>query len=343
MGFDYAAKIQALLANADDEGNSDAARATYRAKAEELMSTYRIAEEEALAVDPGSVAPIVHTVLIRKAEQGGGTLAYRYDEIFRLVSQHTGVRVHIARTSTWDTLATVVGYEGDVRYTEFLWTAAYLMFATRIDPTWDLAKSDADNIFLMRQAGIERRRIADMAWGNGEDAAARSKVQRIYKQEAARRGEDVVAAGLGFNTSNYRAAYADAFVATLRRRLREARDAADTVTGGMVLHGRAGRVDEAFYTQFPHERPSTEAATPWVDPRTGCAKCAKAKSGACNDHSYMRSRSWTAEDERRHQSRTNSTSARAGAASGRTAAEGVTISRTERAGRLDPSGTAIEG
>lgn len=343
-GFDYAAKIQGLLAYADDETQPDEARANYRAKAEQLMRAYRIAEEDALATDPTSATPMTHTVLIKNAGQGNGDLNSSYSDIFRLITKHTGVRVNIAYTGDWGLMATVVGYEGDVRYTDFLWTAAYLMFSTRIDPTWDKTKTEDENIFLLRQSGIERRRIADMAWGNGEDAAARSKVQRIYKREAARRNEPVMAAGLGFSTATYRQAYADAFQMTLSRRLREARDAADSVGGSLVFYGRSARVDEAFYVAFPHLRPTNTPAEPWVDPRTGCAKCAKAKSGACNDHFYMRPRNWTQADEARHQARTNSSSAQAGRASGRTAAEGVTIARgTDRAGRLDPSGTAIEG
>jgi hypothetical protein len=341
-GFDYAAKIQGLIANAENEALDEGVRATYRAKAEELMRKYRIAEEEALAVDPTSSSPISHSLLIKRAGQGQGDLSSMYGQIFHTIARHTGVRVNIGYTGDWALSATTVGYEGDVRYTEFLWTAAYLMFSTRIDPTWDANRSEAENIFLLRQSGIERRRIADMAWGNGEDAAARSKVQRIYKSEAARRGEDAVASGLGFSTATYRQAYADSFLHTLARRLRDARDAADSVSGGLELHGRADRVDEAFYTMFPNLRPSTAVAEVWTDPRTDCPKCQKAKSGACNDHAYMRDRGWSKADEARYNARHNSSSARAGAASGRTAAEGVTISRTERAGRLDPSGVALE-
>lgn len=342
---DFANKIAALLASADDMSYPDAIRAGYRAKALELMDKYNLAEEEALASDPTSSLPIIHTILIRKSGQGNGDLGHMYRTIMEYIARHTGVRLHVKTLADWGQSATVVGYEGDVRYTELLWTSAYLMFATRIDPTWDASKSEVDNIFFMRQAGIERRRIADMAWGNGDDSTARAKVQRIYKQEAARRNEDVLAAGLGFNTKQYRESYAQAFVLTLNRRLREARDAADSVHGQMVFAGRSARVDEAFYTKFPTLRPSNlpvPAADAWVDPTTTCAKCAKAKT-TCREHTYMRPRAWTATDEARAYRRENGTSARAGKASGRAAAEAVGISRTERANRLDASGVAIEG
>jgi hypothetical protein len=230
--------------------------------------------------------------------------------------------------------ATVVGYEGDIRYTEFLWTAAHLMFATRIDPVWDESRTPEENIFFLRNAGIERRVIADKAWGNGNQASARSRVQRIYIREATRRGEDPRATGLGFDTATYRQAYADSFTATLARRLRIARDAANSVGGGLVLHGRSERVDEAFYGVFPAMRPSTEPAKPYV-----CPDCTDNK--VCK---RCKPRAWTKADEAAYQRRTNSTSARAGASSGQAAADGVVITRGHTtASRLDASGRAIEG
>jgi hypothetical protein len=334
MAFDYASKIAALLAHAEDPATPDEARQTYRDKAAQLMKDYQIAEEEAIAVDPTSATPISRDIVIQSANVGQGDLSHWYAEVFRQICRHTGVRYHTHYDEDWSVVATVVGYEGDVRYTEYLWTAAYLMFCTRIDPVWDSSRTEAENIFLLRNSGVERRRIADMAWGNGTDAAARSKVQRIYVREAARRGEDARAAGLGFHTDTYRAGYADAFTTTLRRRLQMARDAADSVGGGLVLAGRADRVNEAFYVRFPSERPPADPAGPYV-----CADCTDTKP--CKIH---KPRKWTARDEADFQRRTNSASARAGQASGQRAAEGVDVQRGHtKAQRIDASGVAIEG
>lgn len=347
MARDYAKLIGDLLRNANDESLPEEARQQYRNKAAEWMKEYQIAEEEAIAEDPTSALPIVKTILIRAAGAESSEITNRSEMIFKYIADHCGVRYLVQRTATWDVEGTVVGYGGDIRYFEFLWTAAYLMFATRIDPRWEIDRSEADNIFFLRQAGIERRRIADMAWGNGHEAAARSKVQRIYLRECARRGETPLATGLGFTASSYRDAYSEMFIATLRRRLRLARDAADSVGGGLVLHGRSDRVDEAFYERFPSLRPSTlpVVSEPWVDPRTGCAKCTKAKSGACNDHSYMRPTKWTQADERREQTRRYGASAQAGRAAGEMAAEGVNLARGAgtRAARLDRANGALEG
>jgi hypothetical protein len=346
MARDYAKLIGDLLRNANDESLPDEARQQYRDKAEVWMKAYQIEEEEAIAEDPTSALPITKTILIRAADGAVSHITNHAEMIFKHIADHCGVRYLIQRTADWAVEGTVVGYAGDVRYFEFLWTAAYLMFATRIDPVWQADRSEAENIFFLRQAGIERRHIADMAWGNGNEASARSKVQRIYIRECARRGETPLATGLGFTASSYRQAYSDAFISTLRRRLRLARDAANSVQGGVVLHGRSDRVDEAFYERFPNLRPSNlpVVSEPWVDPTTTCPKCAKAKT-TCRGHSYMRPTKWTQADERREQTRRYGASARAGRGAGEMAAEGVNLARGAgtQANRLDRANGALEG
>lgn len=322
MAFDYAAKIQALLANADDESLSDETRAMYRTKAEELMDKYRIAEEDALATEGSEGAtPVLRDIRVTDRRMTGFDMSFHYQATFSLIANHCGVK----HMFSWDDgyVAKVVGYEGDIRYAEFLWTSALLMFATRIDPRWDDALSVAENIWRLRNAGIQRRVIADRAWGTGHDAAARSKVQRVYLAECRRRGEEVRAAGLGHQTDTYRYAYAEGFRSTLGRRLREARDAADSVRGGLVLHGRAERVAEAFYTFFPSMRPRPYEDVSDAD-RQPCPKCSKAKSGHCRDHPAY---AVTKSDLRRWARYTDSPSAQAGRASGKHAAEGVVVSR----------------
>jgi hypothetical protein len=337
MAFDYASKIQALLARAEHPNTGEHEARSARAMAEQLMVKYRIDEEAALATDADNVTvPIKRT--IRLTSEYRGVIDNWYSMVFRTIARHTGVRHIVEWSSGGGEVAVVIGYEGDVRYTEFLWTAALLMFSTRIDPVWDTSLSEAENIWRLRNAGIERRVIADRAWGHGSGvvAANRSKVQRIYVRECTTRGEEVRAAGLGYKTEVYREAYARSFYETLRRRLSEARDAADSVRGGVVLHGRAERVDEAFYAVYPMLRPDPNPV-PYVEPEP-CKNCTPEKT--CRAHS------WTAADEKAWQRRHNSPSARAGQTSGRVAAEGVLIQRGhERPDRVERGSdrSAIEG
>ena len=344
MAFDYASKVRGLLAKADSaqEMGNDHEAESYRATAMRIMRDYQIAEEEAIAVDPSSVVPTHITV---EFNPNDWSLAGYFPLMLQAIARHTGIRVEIMRIGLGQGYrATLVGYEGDLRYAEFLWTSAHLMFSTRVSPVWSDSRSEEENIFLLRNSGIERRVIADKAWGNGHEASARSKVQRIYVKEANRRGEVVRAAGLGFDTKAYREAYAQSFLDTLTTRLRVARDAADSTGGGLVLHGRSERVQEAFYELFPNRRPSTDPAVPYEPANKDCAKCEKAASGFCREHNWLKPRTWTQADEARHYNRLHGASARAGRQSGRDAAEGVVIQRGHTtANRLDASGRAIEG
>lgn len=339
--FDYAGKVRGLLAkaaSAEELGNTVEA-AEYAAAAKRFMDKYNVAQEEMIAVDPASAVP---THLVVDITFVGWELSHHFPQVASTIADHTGVKVR-SESINGGWRFTFVGYDLDLRYTEFLVTAAHLMFATRITPTWDENRSEADNIFFMRNAGIERREIADRAWGYGAGKLAknRSKVQRIYLRECATRGEEARATGLGFDTRTYREAYAESFVTSLRRRLREARDAANSTGALPTLHGRAQRVQDAYDELFP---PAPVAdVQPWVDPRAACPKKACQEGRACREHSYMITRSWTARDQAALERRTSSASARAGHASGRAAAEGVQVQRGHTtAARLDPSGKAIE-
>ncbi|MET0416569.1 MAG: DUF2786 domain-containing protein [Actinoplanes sp.] len=344
MARNHASIIRALLARADHPNTPVHEAEAAREKAEELMREYRVAEEEALATDPTSATPthVVIDIVLHQASQ----VAHSYPQMVRELARHCEIRVAVQPLG-YGYRVTAVGYEGDLRYFEFLWTSTQLMFATKIDPHWSAERSEAENIYLMRQAGIKRYDIADAAWGRGAGAEAknRSKVQRTYLKEVQKRGEDALAKGLGFNSSNYREAYAEAFVTTLRRRLREARDAANSKAGLPVHHGRADRVDEAFYTLFPSSRPTdVEPAAEWVDPRKACLKKACQEGRYCHDHSYLRPRAVSQRELIAYENRMHGASARAGRMSGATAAGGVVISRghtTEN--RIERETRAVEG
>jgi hypothetical protein len=246
----------------------------------------------------------------------------------------------------WDKgyVATVCGYEGDVRYAEYLWTAALLMFTTRIDPTWDDSLAENENIWRLRNAGLERRVIADRAWGHGAGkiAANRSKVQRIYVRECTAKGEPVRAAGLGYKTDAYREAYAESFADELSWRLRMARQAADREGGALVMHGRADRIKDAFYGRFPDLKPQPPKAAPeGADVvYTPCPRCAVNPSGRCREHPY---KAITVASERAWRARENSSSAAAGRASGRDAAARVDVVRGASGTRTDRVSSTSRG
>jgi hypothetical protein len=351
MARNYASQIAALLANAEDDSQSAAAREAYRNKAEELMRKYRIEEEEALATEGSGVVPIMDSLDIMERNAWGNPLRVYYWQMWSVITLHCGVRTSgkydYAEDGGAKLTAVSVGYEGDVRYAELLWTAARLVFMTRIDAKVDVNLSDAENCYYMRNSGMKRNEIAKKLWGSAsDDGAAHGKVQRLYLAECVRRDETPRVSGRGIQVDVYREAYARSFVSELSWRLQAASDAVDSTTGGLVLHGRKERVDEAFYKEFPNHRPmSAEEAAKLREEQeaeeAACERCKRAKSGKCSTH---RPYEVTAAERRRFERKYASPEAYAGERSGRSAAKQVHIGRqTEKTTRAtgSPERTAL--
>lgn len=332
------AQIRALLDKAETTTFPEEA-ATYRAKAEELMRQYRIEEEDLIADDPSAVEPVLIEVdvcdLLSPYRQN-------YTDLLWYCTFHNGVRFALRTEGRGERghvrVAMMVGYETDCRYAEFLFTAARLVFSARLEPQVDEKLSEAENIYRLRSAGIERVRISEMMWGN-RDKANLAKVGRVYKAECDRRGEEPALSGRGVTGSAYRESYAEQFVSTFYGRLRAARDAADSVGGGLVLHGREERVAEAFYARFPSLRPSSLPAV-----KKECEECKRTKhpSGKCKGH---RPAQTSAKDLDAMLRRQSSVAARNGRAAGAGAARQVEIQRGhESARRMEPgNGAGVSG
>jgi hypothetical protein len=274
-------KVRALLDKAESTEFAQEAN-LYRAKAEELMAKYRIEEEELIAKDATAVMPIYGDTPLASVNSD---YYVQYYSLFYWIAKHVGIRAKLEWG--WDTgdrkvWARTVGYEADLRYAEVLFTNARMVFAERLEPAINHSLSDQENVYRLRASGMERVRIARMMWGEASKANL-SRVGAMYKRECAKRGEEPALSGRGVTGKEYREQYAEQFVETLRVRLAMARDAAGRAGGGLVLHGRQERVDEAFYARFPSERPKAAIESD-RSPATTCQKCAKAKSGFCNEH-----------------------------------------------------------
>jgi hypothetical protein len=327
---DLLTMIAALVANADDESLGEATRAAYREKAESLMRKYRIEEENLIAADPTSIEPIMMEVEVSSLSS---SFHEHHEALWYYVAQHCGVRYRYR----WDSerrayMAQGVGYETDLRYASFLFQSAKLMMIAKLEPKVDPKLSDKENIYRLRSAGIDRQSIAEQVFGKRGHAEG-LKVGNLYKEACAEKGEEATVSGRNVNAKTYRIAYAQEFTRHFSRRLHDARDAADAIGGVIELSGRKERVDEAFYTRFPSQRPKPASDVPSAPVRSGKSR---------------RVSTWTKADEARWQRFNNSPAAVAAQDAGRAAADSVQITRnTPRAQRVEsPSeeyGRAIEG
>jgi Protein of unknown function (DUF2786) len=345
--------VQNLLARADDPRMEFPEEAeAFRAKAEQLMREYRIAEEDLIAADQIEIQPEVHELwlgpqydLTRGSAGGGQNLKGNsfYNEWYSLAytaGAHAGVKVNYRwgrnpETNEKGIFAVLVGYPGDLRLAELIYTNARIVFGERLEPKPDPTLSDQVNAYRLRNAGITRDRVAKLLWGETSGARA-ALVGRYYKEECALRDETPVLDGRGINAALYRDQYAQAFVDEFSIRLRRARDAADSVGGALVLHGRPERVLERFYEVFPELRPQ---------PKTEVAEqeqAVPAKKGRA------RRPYWDTAAGRRDYERRYSGVAVAGRSAGEAAAKEVPLDRPTPAQRLDPGAprtprAALEG
>lgn len=333
------ARVQALLAKADSS-EFPAEATTYRAKAEEMMREYRIQEEQLIASDQVSILPEVHRFWLGPSHADGKRTYFQ--EWYSLAYDagiHAGCMVSYKwgkdpETGQYGLFAVLVGYSGDLRLAEMVYSAARIVFGERLEPKPDPALSDQANAYRLRSAGINRDRAAEMLWGSTSHARA-ARIGALYKAECAERGETPALDGRGIQANLYRGEFASAFVETFRRRLREARDAADHNGGALTLAGRQDRIREAFWTEFPELRPkpADEVAKQERSPKTRKGRDPKPY--------------WETAAYRREQERRWSSTGIAAREAGSTAARSVDLDRPSPAKRVDeaprrPSG-AIEG
>lgn len=256
---DMMRKVESLLARADHPNTPEAEADSARAMAERIMVKYKIEQEDLLARGELSIDGL-HVLFKEVAAYPMGS---RYTEVYRSLM---GYAVHHAGCygvwqgvdwATQNYMITIVGYEADIRYAEALYMSARLVFADRMEPKVDQSLSDMDNVYRLRSAGLERRKVAEMmGWVKGG-----AKVTRLYKAACDARGEDPVLTGQGTSVNDYKAAYVDGFKDVFWNRLSTARLAVEAEeSGGLVLHGRMERIKEAAYERWPQLRPSTKPA-----------------------------------------------------------------------------------
>lgn len=253
-------RIQGLI-NKAESSEFPEERAAFQAQAEKLMQKYRIEEERLIAdsTEDSGITPVQDQVVVLN-DSHESEFMVKYCGIFAMIVDHCGVRSHLAYgPDRSEIIGHVVGYRSDIRYAEVLYSASRLVFMAKLEPKVDPDLSDAENVHRMRESGMTRRRIAQLMWKE-DTHAAHAKVGKLYKQRCEELGVDPVVAGRNVNAKTYRQEYVRAFHDELWMRLFDARNAAGEYGGGLELHGRKERVDEAFYALYPRYREQAEAA-----------------------------------------------------------------------------------
>lgn len=348
---DMLRKVRALLEQADHPNTTPVEADTFRSHAELLMFRYRI-DESMLAEEPEAEIECVWNRLVIPSgtwrQYFSAMAKYAVEHVgARGVLGVTRMDMDgLQNVSTWN--LHYVGYPSDIRLADALYTSCMIAFSKRLDPKVDPELTEQENAYWLRKGGMEGWRIATLLWPEVELVYVRNswqrrppdkyvyKARKLFKLEALKRGEDPSELlGQGNSMSVYRSSYAEGFLTEIRMRMMRMRQARDG-SGELVLAGRRQRIDEAFYTEYPQYRPMERLAggeddedgeeegeggvardhtrSAYSDPRSGCERCRKAKSGYCREHSYLRPRAYREEPY-----------SRAGAAAGRRAARDVDL------------------
>lgn len=294
---DMLRKVQGLLAQADHPNTPVPEAKTFRDKAEALMYRYRI-DEAAIVPGGGSAGELVPEWAEWRICNYGSEFLNHYHHIAQACARHLGLRLVFAttevqedeRVQAWTStyIANVCGYPSDLIIGEALYTSCAVAFQQKLEPTVDPSLSDQVNCYNLRSAGMEGWRIAQAVWGS-DDRALRVKARKLFQKEAEARDEDpAVLRGQGNSVKTFREDYANGFSWEISGRLTAMRQSRGEDERGLVLFSRAENVNEFFYERYPHYRPASGTNKPYRDPREGCAKCAKAKSGYCRDHQWLK-------------------------------------------------------
>lgn len=253
-------KITALLQRADHPNTPEAEASSARAMAERMMVKYRIEESDLIAsgaLDDEAHKPGMQVIVMCPMNS---PFRDAYYNLMIFAVGHAGCRM----VYQWDyneqvLKAEVVGYQADIRYAEALYTQARIVFGERMEPKPNPALSDDDNVYNLRQAGMERIRIAAlMGWGEpGTGKGGAGRVTSAYKRACKARGEEPVLTGRGMSVATFREEYWRSFTSEFHWRLHQMRLGSEVDTAGkeLVLAGRQEQVDEEFYRMYPHMRP----------------------------------------------------------------------------------------
>lgn len=284
------AQVANMLAKADDPSCTVAEAEQNRNRAEVLMARYRLEESQLSAVDQALLGIAVKRAVWRMCPMSS-EFERNYSALASYVVNHIEAEavlkyVNDDNGGTWLAVE-VFAYESDLMYGEQLFNSMRLAFASKLEPKRDPSMSDAANVYAMRNAGMERRRIAEVM---GYPATSGpGKVSKEFKAECARRDEDASdLLGKGNSMAAFRADYATSFVNVIWQRLATMRAAAGADSAGLVMADRHDKVREAIWTAYPKMRPSTAAATPYKAPNGDCDRCKAAASGYCRSHAWLK-------------------------------------------------------
>lgn len=157
-------RVRALLAKAestDSQQESDA----LQAKANELMLKYAIEEAELEATRPAAQRMVPEKIEVDICPRDSH-LTDQLSYLAGYVAAHFRCQIvfYGLGKNSWalNVRAIVVGFPTDLRFFEMLFTSLHLHLSGHLEPKPDPQKSFDENVYIMHDAGVKWKRIADL-------------------------------------------------------------------------------------------------------------------------------------------------------------------------------------
>lgn len=256
-------RVRALL-NKADSTPYEAERESLRAKADSIMTAHAV-EEWQLKQEGGEA----EKPTTRKFQIIGADNPYwsQIADLAHRVGEHARCRVvthglRLAKSDGKPVDATFVGFPADVEYAEVLFTSLHLQLANEMEPEYDAAKSDYENLTDMRAAGLPWDKVLRNfgidcpEHGQNKHVSECRKLIHGWRKWLKENKPDAAKDLLGNNPASYRRSYVVGFVSEVSRRFsdmkRQQEEAGETTgTNALALRDREQEVDEALRNFFP--------------------------------------------------------------------------------------------
>lgn len=362
-------RIRAALAIAENPASTEAEREAALRSANGMMTKHAIDQAMLDAARTVGERRVPTQVVFEMYESGSGVS--EWNAYFRTIMHE------LARTNRCRCIirfghksnVTIVGMQEDVDWVQLLWMQIFLEFVSRVNPKWDNDRSEGANIMALKEAGFKWAEIWNMCKAaNGGQMRGNPdsyNPQRCrwmiveYKKEQQRTGREHVGTQRfeAYRTS-FVAAFADRVNARLEQQREDEKEQTEATPGSaLALTDVRDRVDEEFYRLFPSARPMTDEELLAYKRRVD----EEARLAAKKDAEFLASlsdkeRKKVLDEREREKVRRAKDNDRywrdqqrmqeklydhAGWAAGRTAADGVNLSRTKAAD--SGARTALEG
>lgn len=154
-------KVRALIDKADHAATPKAEADACRARAEEMMLKYAIAEAELDKTRPAAQRMVPETYRFTLCS-GDNPVKQQLVDLVTTVANHCRCQVviHFYKAKSAACEITAVGYNSDLRYMELLVTSLMLHVSGEVEPAVDPAKSFDENVYILHDAGVKWERIA---------------------------------------------------------------------------------------------------------------------------------------------------------------------------------------